>query len=548
MASVAYALPINLNMSEVIIHLVSGLVFIVIAVYFLKEVSFLKFLISIFFFLLLTKFNCLTFPVYGDAASGQWMEAIWLKEHHFDYVSLSHQPGFTEGGPKVYLFSLYPTIIALLINLIPSQKVFFIFVHSISFVFMAVIVSVLRNILKMFLSSEIALWAVLLFLFLPIAQAQVEILNMEIWVLFFLMLATYFMMRKEWGRSLFFASAASFIKIYAVGVNLALVCIAVLFALFETSSKARLKAIIVAIVSLGVAFILVKAETFFFSSLWKVSKVVFGAGLKDLFGSVYAYLYIGSIFIWMMTLVRQLREKKSWRVIFESQYPWILMVLIIGGWMAVFLNSSVIFTRYWFTIAPICLAVFLFAANQLEVLKSILKPALIVFTVLALCNNYGMFYKPMDGNIHSRLERSLEYRNELKLEMRLAKTLEAKYSDSLIAAPFTIAQILAFPELGYVDKKLNVMIYEYRSQYERIKNFDGLQNLNLAQTIWVGIDTTDIRKRLEGVVSEYPISSRDEVVEKLQVGERKAVLFKGGFAVDKLRRIFEFVAQQKAKS
>ena len=66
--------------------------------------------------------------------------------------------------------------------------------------------------------------------------------------------------------------------------------------------------------------------------------------------------------------------------------------------------------------------------------------------------------------------------------------------------------------------------------------------MNLAKTVWVGIDTTDIRKRLTSIISEYPVSSQDQVVEKLRVGKREATLFRGGFAVEKLRRIFSFVA------
>jgi len=61
------------------------------------------------------------------------------------------------------------------------------------------------------------------------------------------------------------------------------------------------------------------------------------------------------------------------------------------------------------------------------------------------------------------IERSLEYRNHLKMQRKLAKEMETNYANLLIVAPFTTAETLVFPELGYVKKPLNVQEYEGRT-------------------------------------------------------------------------------------
>jgi len=158
--------------------------------------------------------------------------------------------------------------------------------------------------------------------------------------------------------------------------------------------------------------------------------------------------------------------------------------------------------------------------------------------VIASIGSYGILYPEIDGYNHVLLERSLEYRNDIRLGMRTAKVLEKEYSQFTVAAPFIIAQSLALPELGYVEKDLDVMIYGMPCKYGNIKNFEGLSRINVRRTVWVGVESTLPAK------FEYPVGEKDRVVEVITQGDQEAKLFFGGFAIEKVRRML-LILQKK---
>jgi hypothetical protein len=528
------------TMYELIKHILICTAFLLLAANFLVQSSFIIFGLSVLGFLLIAKWNVLFFPVYGDAASGPWTEALWLYQHHFDYVGLSQQPGFTMGGPKAYLFSLYPGFIAFLMNIFSNVKCLLFVCHFINFVLAALTVGLFREVLFSITTKQRALLVALLFFFLPISQAQIEILNMEIWALFFMMLSAFYLMQKNVTLAFMAASLAALIKVYAMSANLSVFAICLVLAIF-LKAKDRWKVLLIGLTSLCFAVLIFKCESYFFPGLWKVSKIGVGIGIKDLARSPYSYFFIFSLIIFLRRCFQLKRE--AW----TKNYSFVVMACYAGAWMVIFFNSAVIFPRYWYTIIPFVLFCFIWALQSFKVVEQNIHKSLIFLIVLVLFNAYGVFYPTLKGNLHSRLERSLEYRNELRLEQKLARTLQSDYSDKLIAAPFTIAQILAFPQLGYVSKSLNVMIYEYHSSYGGIKNFEGLAALDLLKTIWIDIETTDLRERLKGIVDDYPVSKEDKVIEKIEEGHQKAQLFIGGTSIEKVRRMMMIVNRQKVQ-
>lgn len=519
-------------------QVLSGVIFLITSNYFLVQARFAVFVLSVFGYLLITKWSVLFYPVYGDAASGPWIEALWLYKHNFDYVALNAQPGFTTGGPKAYLFSLYPGFIAVLMNVFHNVKTLLFVNHFISFILAAIIVGLFRELLLSIISRERALLIGLFFLFLPVSQSQIEILNMEIWVLFFMMLSAVYLVKKNVGRALLLASLAALVKVYAMSANLAVLVVSLIIGIFLEKQR-RLRILILGCVSFLFAIFIFKCESYFFPGLWKVSKIAVGSGIKDLSQSVYFWSLISSLIVFI-----SLWFKERTREFLSKHYPFIVVASLASAWMVVFFNSSVIFPRYWFTVIPFCLFCLVWALERFGLIQKYLDKLILIGIVIVLVNSYGFFYPPIKGNLHSRLERSLEYRNELKLEMQLAKRLETAYADKLIAAPFTIAQILAFPQLGYVQRPLNVMIYEYQCRYEGIKNFEGIQALNPLQTVWVDIETTDLRERLKGVLDNYPVSVHDKILEKIEVGPQKLQIFMGGASVEKMRRMIELANHQ----
>ncbi|MFA5087835.1 MAG: hypothetical protein WC552_02235, partial [Candidatus Omnitrophota bacterium] len=101
--------------------LIAGIFLLFLSVNYLQGVSAAALAGIIFIFLVLTKFEVLFFPPYGELVAGPYAEASWLFRHSFDYAGLIQQDNFSQGGPKVYLFSVYPTIAALMMKFSPSE-------------------------------------------------------------------------------------------------------------------------------------------------------------------------------------------------------------------------------------------------------------------------------------------------------------------------------------------------------------------------------------------------------------------------------------------
>ena len=97
-------------------QLISGFLLTFYALLYLQRSNLWKFFSVVFVYLLMTKLDVLFFPPYGDAIGGPFAETLWLAKHHFDYAGLLNQPGYAVGGPKVYVFTVYPTILAFLMT------------------------------------------------------------------------------------------------------------------------------------------------------------------------------------------------------------------------------------------------------------------------------------------------------------------------------------------------------------------------------------------------------------------------------------------------
>ena len=148
------------------------------------------FFLAVFLFLLLTKSEVLFYPVYGDPSTGPWIEGIWLKQNHFDYVGLFHQPEYSIGGPKNEFFNIHGGYFALMLTLIPWPKIFLLVHHLLYFFYSALIVAIFRYFfLQIGASSGVSILSSLILLSLPLYQSMTEILNLEIPCLFFTMLS-----------------------------------------------------------------------------------------------------------------------------------------------------------------------------------------------------------------------------------------------------------------------------------------------------------------------------------------------------------------------
>lgn len=203
----------------------------------------------------------------------------------------------------------------------------------------------------------------------------------------------------------------------------------------------------------------------------------------------------------------------------DVQAPGILF-LYAAGWFALFLNFYAVSPRYRVTLYPFLVVCTAYAVVLVFKWKIGQRMIAVIVMIAACLLSYGRFYGQSVDNDHVLLERSLEYRNDLMLNRRLIAVAQERYSDQLIVAPFTIAQALAIPQLGYVHKKLKVMIYGFGIKYGNIANYPGLRNLNLRRTVFVGVKVAPISEDFS-----YPVGPHDYILEKSQWAIRKLAFF-----------------------
>jgi len=92
--------------------------------------------------------------------------------------------------------------------------------------------------------------------------------------------------------------------------------------------------------------------------------------------------------------------------------------------------------------------------------------------------------------------------------------------------------VVGLPQLGFVKKKLDVVMYGITSNTEGIKTFKGLSTMDIRRTVWIGLKNT------MGSNIVYPIAPEDHIIETLQIGDKKANIFVGGLAIE---RVFQKV-------
>ena len=511
--------------------LASGLAFLFFALRYLKEANWKSFALCVFIYLLFAKFEILFFPPYGDSVSGPFVEAMWLSRHNFDYARLSQETLFIRGGPKVYLFSLYPTFIALLMKFVPWGKAFLAVNHLIIFAMSAIVCAIFREILRRLYNARVALFLTFLFLSLPLMQSQVEQLNMEMPILFFLMIAFYAVSRKDITRAVIFSTLASLVKVYALYAGVAVFFAGIFLYLTDKDHQGSRKTLFLSLLSLALAFLGAYGLLYVLNPGGTVDKVGLFQGLHLMRKFPVSYFYLISLVLFFVIFLREktaeakgLLEKMV--IFIHNNYIVTFMVLVTAGWFALFSTSAWIPPRYTLILLPSLIISVFYAVDRFMGNDKKKEKMLIAVIIFSLVSSFGFVYKPIEIEDHAVVERSLEYRNDLVLHMKIAKTLEHKYSALTIAAPFTLAQMLAFPEIGFVQKKLDVMIYLFPCLYEGVKNFDGIETLDLSRVVWVGVQTPFMR------APYLPTGPSDFIIERIFVGNKSATFFFGGYSIN----------------
>ena len=515
------------------------------ALLFLQDVSALVFGLVIFGYLLFTKFEVLWFPFYGDAVGGVFAEAWWLAGHHFDYAGLLQQAGYAQGGPKVYVFSLYPTYLALLLTLISNTKVFLAVNHALVFLMGAGVIALMRKMLARAFSKPLAVMGSLILLYLAVFQSQVEAINMEMPCVLFLMLCADALMEYRIHRAGLMAVLAVLAKgtgIYACAA-FGLIAFGLLL-----SKRSKVRPVVLLLWTAGlVVFAIVKVWCKF---LMKDQHV--GAGMVNFFAGLPSleYIFITKVLVFSIVVLllaavlyrmSPLGRKLAPAMTAVFRYPFFVAASFVVMWFLLFLNFCVVSPRYHLTIYPFLLYVCFCAFYLLSCREGVRRFLAFAFICLAAFSSYGFFTGTSSFSDQVILERSLEYRNDLIMKQKLCHFVEDHFDRFNIMAPFTIAQMLAIPEAGYVHKHLDVFIYGFRSVYAGIKTYPGAENLDLSRSVFVGLRDAKI-----DVNFPYPVDPHDIIIRTVQYGNKSAHVFMGGVAIERMYRMF-YILQARNK-
>lgn len=502
----------------------------------LHQSRFITYAGAVFIFLFISKFNVLFYPPYGDALIGPFSDAVWLVRHQLDYLALLKQDSFTDGGPLQYPLSVYPLFLAGLLTLLPPV-VFLIVIHLCTFFFAAVTVASLREILLKVFKEDIAVLGSVLLLMHPVFQSMTELINLEMPCLFFAMLSAVFLSNQQFARAAFFAVLSLSIKSPGIIACLAVFFVAIV--LFIQHRKidplprhyGRL-ALGTLCVFIGLAQAVARQSIVGEGAVY--NRFGFMIGWPDIRISLYFWVYLTSVIALIVFLINA--KKIQIRSDLKASYFVIIMMFFSTGmWFLLYMQFSVLIARYQLYLLPFFLFSLIFAMSYvLE--EKVLKKVILVFLLIFGLNAWGQLYRQKDSSMfsHNTYERSLEYRNDLKLNLKLVETLEQKYADYTVGAPLLVAQMLNFDEVGYVKKPFDVVVYGMPSTHEGIKEFKGLRHFDLAKTIWVGYHQKPMVADIP-----FPIGDGDIVTETVRYGKYETVLFKGGFAIERSRLIYE---------
>lgn len=127
------------------------------------------------------RWEVLDSPPYWDSAMGLFAEANFLVETGFDYRRLfGEAERFGQGGPAVYLLSVLPTLVAVVLAVSPSVRAALITLHLLNFAWAAGLATLMALLLRPRLGWPGAILVAAAFLTGPLVAVQVDMLGMDL--------------------------------------------------------------------------------------------------------------------------------------------------------------------------------------------------------------------------------------------------------------------------------------------------------------------------------------------------------------------------------
>lgn len=427
--------------------------------------------------LAVVRWEVINSPPYYDFVIGIWPEAQFLASTDFDYFRLKYEESHSldrHGGPRSYMTSIVPTLLALLLRIWPDSVVPLLIYHMFTFFCAAVVLSLLCEMLAPVAGKVVASLTALTVATTPVFCVQIDMVGMEMPLLAALVSSVYLHSRGNVVGAVLLSFLAFLVKPTGLFATLALagwLLLAVWTAPRDANGARRC-----------LRFGLILAALLL---LLEVALLRWGA-------SIHAQIAAGPP-IWMMLvwcpdmvlialgtglvagvhLFRAFRYKPGdhWR---ERCYDILSserMVLLAGAIalaVLIALEKVRFVPRYVACTVPLLYLVSVSILARSWWMRPIVGLSLVAITGINLLNwNGWLFPEPTSAVAHflgppgerlaregSFLERSHEYLRDHRENQRIVQYLEKNCRDEPIVTGIPFAFFLAYPCLGYVSQAI----------------------------------------------------------------------------------------------
>lgn len=163
--------------------------------------------------LVVARFDIIDSPPYYDFATGLFLEADFLAGSDFDYAKLFHEQNrWMEGGAAVYITSVMPTYVAVLMRSLPSARAVLVAYHLTTFAAAALLALLTFAALRPRTGTWGAAATAACLLTVPLLSTQVDMCGMDLPMAVLALAAVLLISRGFYGWSAVAAAGAFLIK------------------------------------------------------------------------------------------------------------------------------------------------------------------------------------------------------------------------------------------------------------------------------------------------------------------------------------------------
>jgi len=459
-------------------------------------------------------FQILTAPPYYEFACGLFTEANWLVDHQFDYLKLRNdEPIGNIGGARVYMTSILPTLVALLMSSGLSQTTILVVCHLGSLACASLVLVTVFALLDDRIGTAPAALVCLAIATTPLFSVQCEMIGLDLPTAAFAVLAVLFVVRDSPVAASLAALAAFFMKPTGMIASLAILTfLAVRFVFHAPRGASARRSLYLGILANALVLVIQLAVFRWGSISMRLTDegsmpfhiVNFSDVLTICPDMVILTVAASVVCLWQVGRWMRLRMQEpapggrlghvvsaigtAWELESRALLAWLI---VIGNILAVALYVQFPVPRYFTVGVPLIYAVLgmvLFNGR----LKTAWPFAVVSLLVAVNVVNWdGKLFPSMADSPFPRngaaLERSGEYRADQQAILEAVAVLADRCQNAVIIAGHPFPYLLSMPRLGFVAAPLRgYSINSFvRAEFANVSSlFDELP----AELVFVSVD------------------------------------------------------------